>query len=147
MRLPAVLTDRRGTLYEIPLLIMFLGVALAIGIGERSWWKGPVYAFLILGGLIGGLVFLGVASDKLEKIPWMAKVMQWRLWPILGALFAYLMGIVGGGAAAAFVSIFLGPMLGDSSAGQLNAMRAITVLGSMGGAVLTWKIRRQGPRF
>lgn len=147
MRLSALLKDRRGTLYEIPLLIMFLGLALAIGLGERSWWKGPVYAFLILFGILGGLVALGVAGDKLEKIPWIAKVMDWRIWPLVGAGFAYLVGIVGGGAAAAFAAIFIAPHMADMPAGQLAAMRMLTALGAAGGAALTWKIRRQPPRF
>lgn len=147
MKLSALLKDRRGTLYEIPLLIMFLGLAVAIGIGQRSWWKGPVYAFLLLFGIIGGLVALGVASDKLEKFPAVARMLEWRIWPALGAVFAYVVGIVGGGAAAAFAAIFIAPHMADMPAGQLAAMRMLTALGAAGGAALTWKIRRQPPRF
>lgn len=147
MRLSALLKDRRGTLYEIPLLILFLGLAAAIGMGQHSWWKGPVYAFLILFGLIGGLVALGVASDKLEKFPVIARIMGWRLWPLVGAGFAYLMGIVGGGAAAAFAAIFIAPHMADLPAGQLAAMRMLTALGAALGGAAVWKIRRQPPRF
>lgn len=147
MKLSDVARDERGTLYEIPLIIAFLGVALAVGIGERSWWKGPVYAALGLAALLGAVVACVAVLEKLEDVPVLKKIMDWRLWEWAGALFGYAMGAAGGGALAGFVSMFAAPMLSDTPPGQLALMRGMVLAGAACGAAVTWRARRRPRHF
>ena len=147
MELSDIARDERGTLYEIPVMIAFVGVALAIGIGERSWWKGPVYAALGMAVLFGAVVACVAVTEKLEEIPLLSKLLGSRVWDRAGALFGYALGVLGCGALAAFVSIFAAPMLSDTTQGQLALMRGMALAGAACGAFITSRARRQPPRF
>jgi hypothetical protein len=142
-----LLRDRRGRLLEIPILIAFACVSLAVGFGQRSWWKGPVYAALGFAAVFGALVAAVAAMERLETIPVVKRALDSRLVEPLCAGVAYLVGAVGGGALGAFVSMFAAASLADSPAGQLQVMRAVTLAGALLGAAVVSRARRAPARF
>lgn len=142
-----LIRDRSGRLLEIPVLIAFACVSLAIGFGERSWWKGPVYAAIGFVAVFGAFVVALAVMERLEAFPLVKRLQGSRFVEILLAVFAYLVGAAGGAALGAFVSIFAALRLADSPAGQLLAVRAVTVAGACLGAAAVFAARRQPAKF
>lgn len=146
MDLQRTLRDQRGTLYEVPILIAYVLLSLTLIPSSSPWWLGPVKAAVFFGAVIGGLILLVMAAEKFEGIINLEPLRRALDSPsarLLRAALAYLAGIVGLGAAAAFVSIFLAPQLAADPAGQLQAMRVITALGAAGGVLMVLQIRRR----
>lgn len=139
--------DRSGRLLEIPILIAFACVSVAVGLGERSWWKGPVYAALGFAAVFGAFVAVAAAAERLESFPLLKRFGESRLFELILAGIAYLVGIAGGGALGAFASIFAAARLADSPSGQLQAMRAVTLGGALLGAAVVFQSRRRPARF
>lgn len=150
MSLRRLLRDERGTLYEIPLLIVFVLMGLALVPVWHSWWKGFLVSGLSLFGVLFALGGLGLllekASDAAESAP-VKRVLESAPVRLLGAAAIYL--VVGAVFAvmAAFASIFVAPHLSTEASGQLLAMRALTAAGGLAGFGLVYAVRREGPRF
>lgn len=148
--LKRALRDERGTLIELQLLIAFLVLGLALIPAYHSVWKAYGFAGLYFGG---GLAALFVISMILEKASDVAalqpvrRVLESGPVALLAAAACYLMGGVGFAVVAGFASIFIAPRLSSSPHEQLQAMRAIVVLGALAGFWIVYAARRKGPRF
>lgn len=142
-----LLRDRRGRLLEIPILIAFVCLSLAIGVGQRSWWKGPVYAALGFVAVFGALIALAAVTEKLDSVPAVRRFLDSWFVGFLGAMAAYAVGFIGGGALWGFVAMFAAPRLSGTPEGQLLAMRAIAAAGALLGVFVVFRARRQPARF
>lgn len=145
MSLKRLLRDERGTLYEIPLLIVFVLLGLALVPAWHSWWKAFLGSGLMIVGVLGALVGLGLAADKasdLAELGPVRRALDSRPARALGALLAYAAGGVLCAVPAAFVSLFVAPHLSSTAAGQLLAMRAFTAAGGVAGLAVVFAARR-----
>lgn len=149
MNIKRMLRDERGTLIELPLLIVFVLIAVALIPAYHSAWKAFGIAALYFGGglaaLVGVGMLVGKASDLAARPP-ARRVLESGPVRILAAAVCYLAGGAACGVIAAFVSIFIAPHLSATAAGQLLAMRAVAAAGALGGVWLVYAIRREAPR-
>lgn len=150
MSLKRILRDERGTLYEIPLLLVFVLMGLALVPVWHSWWRGFLVSGLSLIGILiaaGGLgLLLERASDMAALAP-VRRVLDSAPARLLWAAAIYLMSGAVCAVMAAFVSIFVAPHLSADAAGQLLAMRALTAAGGLAGFGLVYALRHEEPRF
>jgi hypothetical protein len=145
MGLKRLLRDRSGRLYEIPLIIAFLFIGLAVGVAQRSLLKGFGTAALVLGGLLGGLFLLVLLSEQLDRFAAFAPVRRFLDSPAFARLKLValcLANAVAFAAGGAFLSIFLAPRLSSTPEGQLLAMRSMAGAAALLGAALAFRFGR-----
>lgn len=116
-RLERLIRDERGTLYEIPILVALVMMALAVGIPEaqkRGLGRGLLAALLVVGAVVGGfaaLIFAAIGIGKvLESRPVQSLVGGGgprKATNVLGwSLLALLMGAGGVCFAAVMADVF-----------------------------------------
>lgn len=150
MRLRRLLRDERGTLYEIPLLILFVFLGLALVPAWHSWWKAFLVSALSIAGVLGGLVGLGLLWERVSERPAVAaaaRVFDSAPARFLRAAADYALGAVGGGVMGAFAGLLASPHLSSEPRGQLLAMRVFLAAGAALGLAAIRSFRGQGPRF
>ena len=150
MRLRRVLSDRRGTLIEAPILLMFVILALAIGIPERSVWKGLVGAIALMGSLAALVLALAVAYDSFSRLAGAEPVRRFVDSPaglFARSAFGYGAAAIAWAAVGMFASIVFMERVASTPQGQLRFGRAMTLGGALVGLAVYRFIRQSGPRF
>ena len=69
-RLQNLLADERGTLYEIPIILMLVGVAAAITIPDlaKGQWLGALIKLAGLAGVLAGMALLFAIIGKIADV-------------------------------------------------------------------------------
>ena len=141
--LKRILADERGTLYEIPIMVMLIGVVLAVVIpplAKGDWRRALLGVGAVAGFVAGAVAFLAILGS-LPGLPLSWTENRWwkRFW---GAAAHVLIFLVCGGAAGfgtMFVLVLFFEKLG---AATIAAISSVIGLGCAAAATIGYSRAR-----
>ncbi|MBI4676129.1 MAG: hypothetical protein HY748_00955 [Elusimicrobia bacterium] len=139
------LNDQRGTLYELPLLVALIVVALAAAIRQPSIGRGilaAVIAVAVFVGILAALVGIGLALGAVSEIPWVNRIMESKPFRFFADWFAAGLLALFMAAAGCFFGIVLAETWFPTPAGQVRfGILSGVVLGASPILYRLWALR------
>ncbi|MCX5788547.1 MAG: hypothetical protein NTX64_08630 [Elusimicrobia bacterium] len=138
-----ILADERGTLYEIPILVMLIGVVLAVVIPPlaKGDWRRALLGVGAVAGFVAGAVVLLAILGSLPGLPLSWTESRW--WKrSCGAAAHVLIFLVCGGAAG-FGTMFVLVLFFESlGAAAISTISSVIGLGcAVAATIAYWRAR------
>jgi len=116
--------DRRGTLYELPILAAIVVAALAVGFGQRGLGRGILAALLtalMFIGALAALVAIGILIGWVSRLGWVRRILQSKPFRFCAAWAPALLLALFLGAAGSFFGLVFAEASNASPSAQVRA--------------------------